>query len=88
VKTATSASSGHCLPLEEAHALIASKTKEALARRNSIPFIRVQYPATMRWEYIPEGSPRVYASDFKPFTDPKFKELRSDRVEKLLLGKP
>jgi D-amino peptidase len=88
VKTATSASSGNCLLLEEAHSLIASKTKEAIARRNSIPLIRVQYPATMRWEYIPEGSPRVYASDFKPFPDPRSKELSSDKVEKLLLGKP
>jgi D-amino peptidase len=88
VKTATSASSGICLPLEEAHALIASKTKEAIAGRNSIPPVRVQYPATMRWEYIPAGSPRVYASDFKPFPDPKSRELSSDRVEKLLSGKP
>jgi hypothetical protein len=40
----------------------------------------------MRWEYIPEGTPRVYASDFKPFPDPKFRELISDKVEKLLLG--
>jgi D-amino peptidase len=86
VKTAVSASSGVCLPLEEAHALMASKTKEALARRNSIPLIHVQYPVTMRWEYIPSGSPRVYASDFKPLAKPKTKELTSDSVEKMLLG--
>jgi D-amino peptidase len=88
VKTATSALSGNCLPLDEAHALIASKTKEALAKRNSIAFIRVQYPVTLRWDYIPEGTPRVYAPDFKPFPDPVFRELTSGSVEKLLLGKP
>ncbi|HNX79810.1 MAG TPA: M55 family metallopeptidase [Prolixibacteraceae bacterium] len=86
VKTATSASSGSCLPLEEAHALIAAKTKEALSNRKSIPLIHVNYPATMRWEYIPQGSPRVYAPDFKPFPDPKTKELTSASVEKILVG--
>jgi D-amino peptidase len=87
VKTATSAHSGICLPLDEAHALIVKKTKEALAKRNSIALIKVSYPATMKWDYIPEGSPRVYADDFKPFTNPKSKELTSDSVEKLLSGK-
>jgi D-amino peptidase len=86
VKTASSASSGICLSLEEAHALIAAKTKEALANRNSIPLIRVNYPATLRWEYIPKDSPRVYAADFKPFPEPKTKELTSGSVEKMLLG--
>jgi D-amino peptidase len=86
VKTATSTLSGNCLPLEEAHSLIALKTKEALAKRKSIPLIQVKYPVTMRWEYIPEGSPRVYAPDFKPFKDPKFRELSSVSVENLLLG--
>ncbi len=86
VKTAASASSGTCLPLEESHVLIAAKTKEALTRRNSIPLIQVQYPVTMRWEYIPKGSPRVYAPDFKAIADPKTKELTSGSVEELLLG--
>jgi D-amino peptidase len=86
VKTASSASSGECLTLEEAHALIGTKTKEALTNRKSIPLIRVQYPATLRWEYIPQGSPRVYAPDFKPFPDPKTKESTSGSVEKMLLG--
>jgi D-amino peptidase len=88
VKTASSASSGTCLPLEEAHSLIGFKTKEALSKKNSIQPVRVKYPATMRWEYIPEGSPRVYAPDFKPFPDPRFRELSSGNVEKMLLGKP
>ncbi len=87
VKKATSTLSGICLPLEKSHRLIARKTKQALARRNSIPLIRVTYPVTMRWEYIPEGTPRVYALDFKPFSNPKYKELSSDNVEKLLVGK-
>lgn len=87
VKTATSAHSGTCMPLEDAHALIVKKTKEALAKRKTIPLIKVSYPATMKWDYIPEGSPRVYADDFKPFTSPKSKELTSDSVEKLLSGK-
>jgi D-amino peptidase len=86
VKTASSASSGICLPLNEAHALIASKTKEALTKRKSIPLIKVNYPANMKWEYIPKDSPRVYASEFKPFPDPKTKELTSGSVEKMLLG--
>jgi D-amino peptidase len=86
VKTATSASSGTCLSLEEAHALIATITKEALSNRKSIPLIRVNYPATLKWEYIPKDSPRVYAADFKPFPDPKTKELTSGSVEKMLLG--
>jgi D-amino peptidase len=86
VKTATSASTGTCLPLEEAHALIAAKTKEALAIRNSLALIRVNYPATLQWEYIPQGSPRVYAPDFKPFPEPRTRELTSGSVEKMLLG--
>jgi hypothetical protein len=46
----------------------------------------VNYPATLLWEYIPKDSPRVYAPDFKPFTEPKTKELTSGSVEKMLLG--
>lgn len=86
VKKATSASSGECLSMEDAHALIAQRTKEALSKHKSIPLIQVKYPVTIRWDYIPEGTPRVYADDFKPFPNPKFKELSSDSVEKLLLG--
>ena len=87
VKTATSAHSGIFLPLEEAHALIVKKTKEALAKRKTIALIKVSYPATMKWDYIPEGSPRVYSDEFKPFTNPRTKELTSGSVEKLLSGK-
>lgn len=87
VKTATSARSGTCLPLAESHALIVKKTKEALSKRKAIALLKISYPATMKWDYIPEGSPRVYADDFKPFTNPKFKELTYDSVEKLLKGK-
>jgi D-amino peptidase len=87
VKTATSASSGVCLPLKESHELIASKTKHALAMRAEIPLISVKYPATLRRELIPEGSPRVYADDFKPLPNPRFNEQSGSSVEKLLLAK-
>lgn len=86
VKKAMSASTGKCLPVEKSHALIAAKTEEALAKRKSIPLIHVKYPATIRWDLIPKGSPYVYSPDFKRFAYPEFKEKSSDRVEKLLLG--
>lgn len=86
VKKATSTLSGVCLPLEKSHRLIARKTKLALARHQSINLIKVDYPVTLRWDYIPAGTPRVYAPEFVRFADPRHKEITADSVEKLLVG--
>jgi D-amino peptidase len=87
VKKGTSHLSGKCLTLEKSHKLITKKTVEALKKRNSIKPVKANYPATIRWEYIPDGHPRVYDPKFIPVTNPRSTEKRSENsIEKLLLG--
>ncbi len=88
VKTGTSYQTGKCLPLDKSLALIKKKTTEALSKRNSIKLTTTNYPATMRWEYIPKDYPRVYSDEFKPVANPKTKEKTSENsVEQLLISK-
>ncbi len=86
VKKGTSHLTGKCMPADEAHALIKKKTIEALGKKDSIKPVKTSYPATMKWDYIPEGSPRVYMPGFVPTPDPKTKvAISNDSVEGLLL---
>ena len=86
VKKATSHLSGKCLTLNQSYNLIKKKTVQALKKRNSIKPVRANYPATIRWEYIPAGHPRVYDPKFIPVVDPKFLEKSSENsIEKILL---
>jgi hypothetical protein len=75
------------LPLEESRLLITQKTKEALAKRKEIQPINIDYPATIRWDYLPKGSPRTHNPAFKPFDDPRRVEKTGDSVEALLLNR-
>jgi len=87
VKKGTSHLSGKCLTLTKSHDLIKKKTVQALKKRNSIKPVKTNYPATIRWEYIPNGHPRVYDPKFIPVIDPRFEERSSENsIEQILLG--
>jgi hypothetical protein len=75
------------LPLEESRRLITEATKEALAKRKEIRPIKIDYPATIRWDYLPKGSPRTHNPAFKPIDDPRRVEKTGDSVEALLIGR-
>lgn len=75
------------LPLEDSRRLITQATREALSKRNEIRPIRIDYPATLRWDYLPKGSLRTHNPAFKPVESPRRVEKTGDSVEKLLLGK-
>jgi D-amino peptidase len=88
VKKGTSHLSGKCLTLGKSHNLIRKKTIQALKERHSIKPVQVNYPATIRWEYLPSGHPRVYDPKFIPVIDPRSEESSSENsIEKILLGK-
>ena len=87
VKKGTSHLSGKCLPLEQSHQLIKKKTVQALEKRNSIKPVKANYPATIRWDYIPDGHPRVYDLKFIPVINPRSAEKSSENsIEQILLG--
>lgn len=87
VKQGTGPQSAEPLPLAEARRLIREKTQEALAKRQDIKPLVVQYPATLRWDYLPAGSLRTHHPDFKPVENPRQVEKRGESVEALLLRK-
>ena len=86
-KKGTGPQSAELVPVEEAHRLITRKTEEALAQRKAMKRIAVAYPATIRWDYLPQGSLRTHNPAFKPAENPKRVEKTGESVEKLLLGK-
>lgn len=86
-KMGTGPQSADLMPLEESRRLITQATKEALAKRNEIRPIKIDYPAAIRWDYLPKGSLRTHNPSFKPVDNPRRVEKTSDSVEKLLLGK-
>jgi len=86
-KKGTGPQSADPLPLEESRRRITQSTKEALAKRNEIRPIKIDYPATLRWDYLPKGSLRTHNPQFKPVDNPRRVEKSGDSVEKLLLGK-
>ena len=86
VKKGTSHLSGKCLTLKKSHALITKKTVQALKKRSSIKPVQANYPATIRWEYIPDGHPRVYDPKFTPVANPRYLEKSSaNNIERLFL---
>ena len=86
-KVGTGPQSADVLPLEKSRRLITQKTKEALAKRKAIRPIKIDYPATIRWDYLPKGSLRTHNPEFKPVDDPRRVEKTGDSVEALLIGK-
>jgi D-amino peptidase len=86
-KKGTGPQSADLLPVEESRRLITEKTKEALAKRQEIRPIKVDYPATLRRDYLPKGSLRTHNPAFKPVDNPKRAEKSGDSVEALLRGK-
>lgn len=87
VKVGTGPQSADPLPLDEARRLITQKTKEALAKRKEIQPIKIDYPATIRWDYLPKGSLRTHNPEFQPVENPRRVEKTGDSVEALLIGK-
>lgn len=86
-KKGTGPQSADLVPLEESRRLITQATKEALAKRREIRPIKIDYPATIRWDYLPKGSLRTHNRAFKPVDNPRRVEKTGDSVEELLLGK-
>lgn len=86
-KVGTGPQSAEALPLDESRRLITQKTKEALAKRNEIRPIEIDYPATIRWDYLPKGSLRTHNPEFKPVDNPRRVEKTGNSVESLLIGK-
>lgn len=86
-KKGTGPQSADLLPVEESRRLITHRSKEALAKRQEIRPIKIAYPATIRWDYLPKGSLRTHNPAFKPFDNPRRVEKTGDSVEALLLGK-
>lgn len=87
VKKGTSHLSGKCLTLVQSYNKITKKTVQAMKKRNSIKPVQANYPATVRWEYIPNGHPRVYDPKFIPVIDPRSEERSSEHsIEQILLG--
>jgi D-amino peptidase len=86
-KKGTGWQSAELEPLEQSRKLIRQKTEAALALRKQMPLLKISYPATLRWDYLPAGSLRTHNPDFKPFPNPRRVEKTGDSVEKLLLKK-
>ena len=86
-KTGTGPQSADLLPLEESRRRITEKTKEALAKRKAIQPLKVEYPATIRWDYLPKGSLRTHNPSFVPVDNPRRVEKTGESVEALLLKK-
>ncbi len=86
-KRGTSWQSADLLPLEKAHRQIREATEAALRRRAAIPCLKLAYPATLRWAYLPKGSLRTHHLEFKPAPNPRYVEKTGPSVEQLLLGK-
>jgi D-amino peptidase len=87
VKKGSSHLSGKCMSLDKSYGLIKKKTVQALKKRNSIKPVKANYPATIRWDYIPNGHPRVYDPKFIPVIDPRSAEKSSgNSIEQILLG--
>jgi len=86
-KVGTGPQSADVLPLKKSRRLITQKTKQALAKRKEIRPIKIDYPATIRWDYLPKGSPRTHNPAFKPVDDPRQVEKTGDSVEALLLNR-
>ena len=87
-KKSTGVQTAELVPVEEARRLLRIKTEEAIRRRKEIPLIKVQYPATLRWDYLPKGSLRTYDPAFiKPVAEPRRVEKTGDSVERLFFEK-
>ncbi len=86
-KTGTGPQSADLVPVEESRRRITQVTKEALAKRQEIRPIQIDYPATIRWDYLPQGSLRTHNPAFKPFDNPRRVEKSGDSVEALLIRK-
>lgn len=86
-KKGTGPQSAELVPLEESRRLITQKTKKALDKRGEIELMKVDYPATIRWDYLPKGTLRTHNPSFKPVDNPRRVVKSGDSVEALLLKK-
>ena len=85
-KRGTSTQSAVLIPVEQSHRNIQAATEAALRQRTEIPCLKISYPATLRWDYLPPGSLRVHNPDFRPVAHPRRVEKTGPSVEQLLLG--
>jgi D-amino peptidase len=87
VKKGTGPQSAELVPLAAARALIAEKSEASVRGRSGASRLEVSYPATLRWDYLPEGSLRTHNPAFRPVDHPRRVEKTGDSVEKLLVGR-
>jgi D-amino peptidase len=85
-KRGTGPQSAELIPVEQSHRNIQEATAAALRRRAAIPCLKISYPATLRWDYLPAGSLRTHNPDFRPVANPRRVEKTGPSVEQLLLG--
>lgn len=86
-KRGTGPQSAELIPVEQSHRNIQAATEAALRRRATIPCLKITYPATLRWDFLPAGSLRTHNPDFHPVSNPRRVEKTGSSVEQLLLGK-
>jgi len=84
-KKSTGRQSAVLTPVEAARPAIRRAAAEAVARRGDIPRIRIDYPATLAWEYLPKDSLRTHHPEFQPVDDLRRVERTGDSVETLLI---
>jgi D-amino peptidase len=87
-KKSTGRQSADLVPVETARRAIRRAAADAVGRRKDIPRIRVDYPATLSWDYLPKGSLRTHHPEFRPVDNPRRAERTGDSVERLLVDKP
>ena len=86
-KRGTGRQSAALIPLEQSHRNIQAATEAALRRRTEVPCLKVSYPATLRWDYLPAGSLRVHNPDFRPVAHFRRVEKTGPAVEQLLVDR-
>ena len=83
VKTSYSSQGARLIPLAKAHALIEEKTIEAIRSTGRIPFLALNYPVTLRQEFVERR--RCPENHAYRYLDGRTIELTGDSLEKLFL---
>lgn len=86
-KRSTGVQSAECVPVEESRRKIRELTAEAVKRRHEIKPLKVDYPVTIRWHYLPKGSKRTYDPEFKPTSEPRVVTRSGESVERVFRNK-
>jgi len=83
IKKGTGPQSAELVLIEEAHRMIREKSELAVRQRKVIACVRVDYPVSIRWNYLPRGYMRTYDPAFKPVGNPRRVEKTGESLETL-----